>query len=730
MSKQIAADQTRNYSLRAIELPTPPQSVYGFLSRNKNTEPPTTAVVKTRNLFCRLLPIVLAVAPSLHAQTLRLTGERNGQPWVTTLAAESTELKLDHQGLTALTLPAELPNLQTLWLHHNQLTELILPALPNLQELDLYNNQLRELTLPAELSNLQTLSLGGNPLKSLAVPAGWNLDRLQLSGFAKERVIRYRPNSLLPDIGLQAAVRAALRKGETEAITADDLAGLTALNARWTEQSNRPKIRSLAGLEPAVNLETLDLRDNALTSPTLPTAWTKLREQNLAGNPLNRADDLRDTPGIWARLRGMLGLLLLAFSAWALSSNRRNIPWRVVLWGIALQIVFAVLILRTPVGAGIFDVANQAILAVVGFTLEGARFLFGDLVYNTVPVGTGTAGDPGLAEGSQYVARTGAFVAFNVLPTIIFFASLMTVLYHLGLMQWLVRGIAWIMWRTMRTSGAETLSAAGNIFVGQTEAPLLVKPFVNGMTRSELMAIMTGGFATVAGGVMAAYAGMLVGFFPDIAGHLMAASVMSAPAALVVAKLMVPEEEKSETASGMRTKVERPDVNVIEAAARGAGEGLRLAANVGGMLLAFLALIALVNGLLGWAGGLVGLSGLSLEGILGVLLAPVAWVMGVPWQDAAEVGSLMGLKTVATEFVAYLGLADGMSAGTISDRSAAIAAYALSGFANFSSIAIQIGGIGGIAPKRRQDLARLGLRAMIGGSIAAFMTAAIAGVLI
>ncbi len=435
-------------------------------------------------------------------------------------------------------------------------------------------------------------------------------------------------------------------------------------------------------------------------------------------------------PGLLSRLRGLLGVALLALIAWVLSSHRRQIPWRVVLWGLALQFLFALVILRTPAGAGVFDAANDVVLAAVGFTLEGARFLFGDLVWNNVPVGEGAVGNGGIQGEGRMVARTGAFVAFNVLPTIIFFASAMTVLYHLGVMQRLVGGIAWVMRRTMGTSGAETLSAAGNIFVGQTEAPLLVKPFVNGMTRSELMAVMTGGFATVAGGVMAAYAGMLVGYFPDIAGHLMAASVMSAPAALVVAKLMVPETEVSETTGAFRGEVDRPDVNVIEAAARGAGEGLHLALNVGAMLLAFLALIALLNSVLGWTGSLVGLSGLSLESILGWVLAPVAWVMGVSWTDAASVGSLMGLKTVATEFVAYLGLAEVMAEGGLSARSATIATYALSGFANFSSIAIQIGGIGGIAPGRRQDLAKLGLRAMVGGSIAAFMTGAIAGVLI
>ena len=439
---------------------------------------------------------------------------------------------------------------------------------------------------------------------------------------------------------------------------------------------------------------------------------------------------LQSAGDILTRLRGLLGLGVLALCAWALSSNRKRIPWRVVIWGLVLQFVFALIILRTPAGQAVFDVANDAVLAVVGYTLEGAQFLFGDLVWNNVPVGIGDPGNGGFVAEGQQVARTGAFVAFNVLPTIIFFASLMTLLYHLGVMQKVVGGIAWVMQRTMGTSGAETLTVAGNIFIGQTEAPLLVKPFVDGMTRSELMTVMTGGFATVAGGVMAAYVGMLAGVFPEIAGHLMAASVMSAPAAMLVAKLMLPEEETPATAGKLQTNIEKPDVNVIEAAARGAGEGMKLALNVGGMLLAFLAMIALLNGILGWVGGLFGAEWISLEWILGWLLAPIAWVMGVPWAEAPQVGSLMGLKTVATEFVAYLGLAEVMAGDGLSERSAAIAAYALSGFANFASIAIQIGGIGGIAPRRRRDLAQLGLRAMIGGSIAAFMTAAIAGVLI
>jgi CNT family concentrative nucleoside transporter len=318
-----------------------------------------------------------------------------------------------------------------------------------------------------------------------------------------------------------------------------------------------------------------------------------------------------------------------------------------------------------------------------------------------------------------------------VLPTIIFFSSLMAVLYHVGIMQKAVKGVAWVMQRTMGTSGAETLTAAGNIFVGQTEAPLLVRPFIERMTISELTAVMTAGFATVAGGVMAAYVGMLVGTFPDIAGHLMAASVMSAPAALVIAKLMVPETEEPETAGKLEISVARPDVNVIDAAARGASEGLYLALNIGAMLIAFIAFIYMFNGLLGWAGGLVGIEGITLEMILGWLLAPLAWIMGVPWADAPFVGSLMGVKTVLNEFFAYIQLGSTLAGPhELSPRSVVIATYALAGFANFSSIAMQIGGIGSLAPARRHDLARVGLRAMIGGSLAAFMTATVAGMIL
>ena len=452
------------------------------------------------------------------------------------------------------------------------------------------------------------------------------------------------------------------------------------------------------------------------------TAQTNLRGLGAGG---------LDTP-LLPRLRSLLGMILLGLLAWAFSVDRSNLAWRVILWGIGLQLIFAVFILKTPLGAGIFDWLNTVVVALLGFTVEGARFIFGDLVYNNVPMGLGEAGSNApIQEIPGQVARTGASFAFNVLPTIIFFSSLMTVLYHVGVMQWVVKGVAWIMQKTLGTSGAETLSAAGNIFVGQTEAPLMIKPFFEKMTMSELHAVMTGGFATVAGGVLAAYVGMLLAYFPDIAGHLIAASVMSAPAALVMAKLMYPEDGEPVTKGKLDIDLKSPDVNVIDAAARGAGEGLGLALNVGAMLLAFIALIAMANAFLGWGGGLVGLENLSFQLLLGWILAPLAWFMGVPWVDAVTVGSLLGIKTVVNEFVAYLELSSLLQqAGTLQPRSIIIAIYALSGFANFSSIAIQLGGIGGLAPSRRHDLSRVGLRAMVAGSLAAFMTATIAGMLL
>ena len=438
-----------------------------------------------------------------------------------------------------------------------------------------------------------------------------------------------------------------------------------------------------------------------------------------------------------ARLQSLVGIPLLLALAWSMSTNRKLIPWRVVGWGLGLQFTFAVLVLKTGPGKWMFSQLNDAVMTLLGFTTEGARFIFGSLVDQQVPVGLRDPAHPMAAltplpaateQGMEMVASTGAMFAFNVLPTIIFFSALMAVLYHLGVMQLLVRGMAFVMLRTMGTSGAESLSAAANIFVGQTEAPLVIRPFIDKMTSSELNAVMTGGFATVAGGVMAAYVGMLSGIFPDIAGHLIAASVMSAPAALVVAKIMIPEEDEPQTRGKLAIHVEKIDVNVIDAAARGAGEGMKLALNVAAMLLAFLALVAMLNAGIGTAGAIVGLPDLTLEVLVGYIFWPMAWAMGVPASECAAVGELLGTKTILNEFVAYLRLAE--SASGLSYRSTVIVTYALCGFANLGSIGIQLGGIGAIAPGRRSDLAKVGFRAMIAGTLAAFLTANIAGALV
>jgi CNT family concentrative nucleoside transporter len=432
------------------------------------------------------------------------------------------------------------------------------------------------------------------------------------------------------------------------------------------------------------------------------------------------------------RLMGLVGMAAMIGLAWVLSNNRKRVNWKLIGMGVALQVVFGLLVLKTPVGRGLFQAANAVFVQLLEFTREGAAFIFGSLVNDFAPVGTMTGEPPQLTPVSspELWVSTGASIAFFVLPTIIVFSSLMSVLYYLGLMQWVVRGIAWVMQRSMRTSGAETLSVAGNIFVGMTEAPLLIRPFIVGMTASELNTVMVGGFATIAGGVMAAYVGMLAPHFPDVAGHLLTASVMNAPAALLISKLLVPEVGQPKTKS-VSISVAKTEVNIIDAAAAGAGQGLKLALNVGAMLLAFIALIAMLNGGLGAFGSLFGHPELSLQMLLGWLLAPLAWLMGVPWADAGAIGSLLGEKVAVNEFVAYLDLAHQLQAGSdLSPRAVVIATYALLGFANFASIAIQIGGIGGIAPERRSDLSRLGIRAMIGGNLAAFMSASLAGMVL
>ncbi|MBV9865140.1 MAG: hypothetical protein JO316_07295 [Abitibacteriaceae bacterium] len=437
------------------------------------------------------------------------------------------------------------------------------------------------------------------------------------------------------------------------------------------------------------------------------------------------------------RLQSLFGLAIFTLITFAIGQTRRprlRVAWHTVGWGIVLQFAFAILVLHTPMGRWFFEEVNNGVVALLGFAEKGASFVFGNLVKNNVPVGTAAGDDKlmGPLGASPNYANTGAFFAFNVLPTIIFFSSLSTLLYHSGIMQYVVGSLAWIMQRSMRTSGAETLSAAANIFLGQTEAPLLVKPFIANATRSELMAIMVGGFANIASGVLAAYVGMLKGFVPDIAGHLLAASIISAPCSLVIAKLLLPEAEQAETAGGVEFHIERTDANAVDAAARGALEGMHLSLNVGAMLIAFIALVALLNSLIGALGAALGYPNLSFELLLGYVMAPFAWLMGVSWHDALPIGSLLGVKTVLNEFVAYLNLSTmlGQHRGVLETRSVIITAYALCGFANFSSVAIQIGGISGMAPERRGDLSRLGLIAMLGGTLSSFMTACVVGVLL
>jgi len=429
-------------------------------------------------------------------------------------------------------------------------------------------------------------------------------------------------------------------------------------------------------------------------------------------------------PFLMRLLRGAIGFTFLLSMAWLFSARRKSIDWGLVVKGVALQVFFALLVLRSAVGRGFFSAVNDVFVAIVGYTNAGASFLFGGLVSRSVPV---VGADGVVLDGT--VVNIGSQFAFSVLPTIIFFSSLMALAYHVGLMQRIVKTVAWLMQRTLGTSGAETTSAAGNIFVGQTEAPLLIRPFVEKMTMSELNTVMTGGFATVAGGALAAYVAMLVGVFPDIAGHLLAASIMAAPAGIVMSKMLMPETEEPATSGSLEIELPETHANVIDAAAGGAGDGLKLALNVGAMLLAFLALIAMANGIMGWTLGLFGVEGITLERVFGWIFAPVAWLIGVPWADAPYVGALFGVKMVANEFVAFTNLGAGLAGGVdLSNKALIITTYALTGFANFASIAIQIGGIGGMAPSRRADLSKLGLRAMLGGTAATWMTATLAGI--
>lgn len=442
--------------------------------------------------------------------------------------------------------------------------------------------------------------------------------------------------------------------------------------------------------------------------------------QRMLGRGLTQQSE---TPTSWtARARSLFGIVVLLGLAVALSSDRKRISLRLVAWGLGLQLFFALIILLTPPGKWVFDGARTAITRVLSFTDQGADLVFGNL-YRGLQA-RGADGPVRIVDGSSGdLVDLGLIVAFHVLPTIIFFGALMSVLFHLGVVQRVVKSVAVVMQRTMGTSGSESLSAAGNIFVGQTEAPLVVKSYLPQMTQSELMAVMCGGFATVAGGVLAAYTRF--GLDP---GHLLAASVMSAPAALVIAKIMLPESETSATGAGATESPERTTTNVIDAAATGATDGLKLAANVGAMLIAFIGLIALLNYLIGLTGSLVGFDRLVLADIFGTLFYPLSWCMGVDTQDLGNFGNLLGIKVSINEFVAFVEL--GALRGQMTERSVVIATYALTGFANFSSIGIQIGGLAALAPERRQDLAALGLKAMIGGAIASWITACIAGVIL
>jgi concentrative nucleoside transporter, CNT family len=410
------------------------------------------------------------------------------------------------------------------------------------------------------------------------------------------------------------------------------------------------------------------------------------------------------------RLQPLVGFVGILVVAYALSSDRKAIRGRVVAWGLGLQLLFALIVLKTAAGQSTFAWLGDRIRQLLDYSAVGAAFVFGPLgdreVWTKVMVGAlGEAG-----------AQFGVIFAFQILPTIIFIAALFAILYYLGVMQVVVRLFAVVMNRVMGASGAESLNVAASIFMGQTEAPLTIRPYLGRMTQSELMTVMTSGMAHISGGIMAAY--IAFGIEPK---HLLTAVIMTAPGTLMMAKMFVPETAVPETLGSVRLEVERTDVNIIDAAGRGTSEGLHLAMNVGAMLISFVALIALVNAVLG-------IAGFTLQQILGWLFAPVAWSLGVPWRDAAVVGNLLGTRMVLNEFIAFAQL--GPLKETLDPRSFTIATFALCGFANFSSIGIQIGGIGALVPERRHDLARLGLRAMLAGTLANFMTAIIVGFLL
>ena len=425
-------------------------------------------------------------------------------------------------------------------------------------------------------------------------------------------------------------------------------------------------------------------------------------------------------------LRGLFGLVVLLAIAWLFSSNKKKINWKLVATGVVLQIIFGLLISKVPFVKNLFLKVSEVFVTFLGYAGDGAEFLFGNLVADT--------------------STFGFIFAFQVLPTVIFFSTVTAGLYYLGVLQKLVMAIAWVMARTMRLSGAESLSVAGNIFLGQTEAPLLVRPFISNMTRSELMTLMTGGMATIAGGVLAGYVTFLGGDDPEqqvrFASYLLSASIMNAPAAVVLSKILMPEVNPEAVDTDLKVNTDKLGVNLVDALSNGAADGLKLSLNIGGMLLAFIAVIYAINGfLVGFVGDFTGLNtlieqhtqgqfkGLSLEYILGQVFRVLAYVMGIDWADSLQVGSLLGQKTVINEFIAYSSLSEMKAAGEISNKSIVIATYALCGFSNFSSIAIQIGGIGGMAPNQQGELSKLGFWALLAASLACMMTATVAGMM-
>jgi len=417
------------------------------------------------------------------------------------------------------------------------------------------------------------------------------------------------------------------------------------------------------------------------------------------------------------RLQPLIGLLLIGLIAYALSTNRKAIRARTILWGFSLQFAFALLVLKTSQGQWLFGVLGEYVRQLLGFSAVGSSFVFG--VIGNQPVWARVMNTVLGPDGAQY----GVIFAFQIAPTIIFIAALFAILYYLGIMQFVVRLFAVVMNKVMGASGAESLNVAASIFMGQTEAPLTIRPYLPKMTQSELMTVMTSGMAHISGGIMAAY--IAFGIEPK---HLLTAVIMTAPGTLMMSKLFVPETETPETMGTVKIEMQKTDVNVIDAAGRGTGEGLHLAMNVVAMLISFIALIALLNAMMSGIGGWFGHPEFSLQMVLGWVFAPIAWSLGVPWRDAGTIGNLLGTRMVLNEFIAFAQL--GPMKAQLDPRSFTVATFALCGFANFSSIGIQIGGIGALVPERRHDLARLGLRAMLAGTLANFVSACIAALLL